>query len=258
VSDEVGSNRIAQAHPGRTAGVIALVAALLLAGVLLLERSGASPVQNLRNISSGQPAKANAAGPVGQTPIVVRPSAPQTRLADASISAAGKSQITDAFAAAEAICPQFLAGTAPTLSTVNYDTTTAKGITSISKVSTTGNFFYWVSIPVASPGTQSFTITQSTTYGATSGDPFFEPASGGKAYDGNCNDLQTTITGGGASVTVGFTAATAGTYIIGLKDSTKSIIGSSPASSTPGFTYGYTFSTTGVSGSTQGLNLTHV
>jgi len=39
---------------------------------------------------------------------------------------------------------------------------------------------------------------------------------------------------------------------------THSVVGSSPASDTPGFSYNYTFSTTGASGSTQGLLLTHV
>jgi len=39
---------------------------------------------------------------------------------------------------------------------------------------------------------------------------------------------------------------------------THRVVGSSPASDTPGFSYNYTFSTTGASGSTQGLLLSHV
>jgi hypothetical protein len=254
MSDEMGSNRVALVHPARRAGVIALVAALLLAGLLLLERSGPSPVRNLRNISTGQPARASATGSVGQSRHLAPRSALPSRLNDASISAAGKSQLTDTAEPGETECSSFLAGTATTVSTVTYDT---KGST-ISKVITPGEFYYWVSIPVGTAGSQSFTITQVTTYTATTGTQYFAVSSGGSAYDGSCTPLATTITGGGASTMVSFTAAAPGTYVIGLKFSTHAVIGSSPASSTPGFSYSYTFSTSGVSGSMQGLSLTHV
>jgi hypothetical protein len=250
----MGSNRVALVHPARRAGVIALVAALLLAGLLLLERSGPSPVRNLRNISTGQPARASATGSVGQSRDLAPRSALPSRLNDASISAAGKSQLTNTAEPGETECSSFLAGTATGVSSVTYDT---KGST-IDKVITPGQFYYWVSIPVTTTGMQSFTITQSTGYSPTTGTPYFATSSGLSAYDGSCNPLTTTPTGGGASTTVGFTASTTGTYVIGVKFSTHAVIGSSPASSAPGFSYNYTFSTTGVSGSTQGLLLTHL
>jgi hypothetical protein len=254
MSDELGSNRIALAHPGRTAGVIALVAALLLAGLLLLERSGSSPVQPLRTISAGQSAPAIASAPAGQG-ASAKPAVLHTTLNGATISGGGASQITDSSGGpAETICTQFTGGTASTLSTVSYDTKSG----TITKVTVPGTFFYWVKVQVSTPGTQSFTVTQSTTYAPTSGTPYFGLQSGGSAYDGSCNPLSTTITGGGASQTVSFQAATAGTYIVGLHFGTHNIIGSSPASDTSGFSYNYTFATTGSSGSTQGLMLTHV
>jgi hypothetical protein len=250
MSDEVGTNRIALDHPARRAAVIAVIAAVLLAGLLLLERSGPSPVHNLRNISSGQAAAASPAGPAVQ-PSSPHPLSPQ--LADASISAAGKSQITDTSLKVESECGAFLAGTATTVSTVTYDTKAG----TITKVLTPGQFLYFVSIPVSTAGPQSFTITQTTNYSPTTGTPFFGLGSGSTALDGNCNSLGTTVTGGGASTTVGFTASAPGTYVIAVKYTTHSVIGSSPASDTPGFSYNYTFSTGGVSGSTQGLQLTH-
>jgi hypothetical protein len=233
--------------------VIALIAALVLAGLLLLERSGPSPVRNLRNISTGQAAQASATGAAGQSHVLAPRSALPTRLNDASISAAGKSQITDVMGNATATCFQFVAGTATTRSTVSYDTKD----TTISKVTVPGAFFYWLSVST-SAGPQTFTVTQSTTYAPMTGTPLFHLTSEGRAFDTSCNMLATTETGGDDSVTVSFTAPTAGTYVFAVEYMTHSIIGSSPASSTPGFSYPYTFSTSGVSGSTQGLMLTHV
>jgi hypothetical protein len=140
------------------------------------------------------------------------------------------------------------------LSTVTYDTSG----TTLSKIGTPGTFLYWVQFQVTSTGDQSFTITQSTTYQPTTGTPIFDLMGGTSAYDGSCQTLATTVTGSGASVTVSFTAAATGSFVIGVKYVTHNIIGSSPASSTPGFTYNYTFTTTGLGGSTQGVLLTHV
>jgi hypothetical protein len=141
-----------------------------------------------------------------------------------------------------------VAGTATTRSTVFYDT---KG-TTISKVTVPGAFFYWLSVST-SAGLQTFTVTQSTTYAPTTGTAFFHLLSEGSAFDTSCNALATTETGGDGSVTVSFTAPTAGTYVFAVEFMTHSIIGSSPAADST-----YTFATTNVSGSTQGLNLTHV
>jgi hypothetical protein len=55
------------------------------------------------------------------------------------------------------------------------------------------------------------------------------------------------------AVTVQFNAPTAGTYIISIKYDSKSIVGN-PAPA-PGTTVHYNFATTGVAGSTQGLDL---
>jgi hypothetical protein len=141
-------------------------------------------------------------------------------------------------------------GTGTTRSTVSYDT---KG-TTISKVTVPGAFFYWVSVSATSAGTQTFTVTQSTTYSPTSGTPLFNLQSEGSAFDTSCNPLATTFTGGDASVTVTFNAPAPGTYVFAVEYMTHSVIGSSPAAGT----YGYTFTTTTVGGSTQGVNLSHV
>jgi hypothetical protein len=252
MSGDVGSNRVVLVHPVRT--VIAVLAALLLLGLLLAERSGSSPVQPLRNISSGQGAGANANGPAGHGPGVAPSSAPQPKLFGATISGGGASQITNTTANGEDTCSQFTGGTATTVSTVSYDTKTG----TITKIPTPGSFWYFVSVQVTTPGTQSFTVTQTTNYAPTTGTPYFSLGGGSSAYDGSCNSLGTTVTGGGASTTVSFSAATAGTYIVSVKFMTHAPLGSSPASDTSGFSYNYTFSTTGASGSTQGLMLTHV
>jgi hypothetical protein len=55
------------------------------------------------------------------------------------------------------------------------------------------------------------------------------------------------------AMTVQFNAPTAGTYIISIKYDSKSIAGLTAPS--PGTTVHYNFATTGVAGSTQGLDL---
>ena len=55
------------------------------------------------------------------------------------------------------------------------------------------------------------------------------------------------------TVTVSFNAPVAGTYIIGIKYDSKSIAGHTAPS--PTTTVHYDFATTGVAGSTQGLDL---
>ena len=113
-------------------------------------------------------------------------------------------------------------------------------------------FFYWVSVTVPA-GNNSFTITQTITTGNFTGK--FDFASGSNVFNSNCNSVSDTITQNSATgaVTVNFNAPTAGTYIIGVKYDSKSIAGV-PAPS-PGTTVHYDFATTGVAGSTQGLDL---
>jgi hypothetical protein len=234
--------------------ILVVVAALLLLGLLLAERTGPSPVQHLRSISSGQPATApSASGSAGQSG-VVHPLAAPSRLANADPSGiTGRSQITSG----DFTCNQFNAGTATTLSSILYKT---KG-TTISDVNQ-GAMWYWLSFST-SAGQQSLTITQATNYAPSPpANGFFVQGGGTSAFDSNCNSLATSASGGTAgnpTVTVSFTAPAAGTYIIRVKlQAGRTIVGSSPASTTSGFSYNYTFATTDVSGSTQGLMLTHV
>ena len=229
-------------------GAILLAAGFVLyGGLLVLERSGPSPVQRVAESPAPRSVVA-ASGPVGQATIFG-----QTPKFTATISgAAPVSQITTTGGGgSEVICQQFIAGTASTLSTVVYDT---NGMT-ISKVITPGQFWYWVNVQ-ASAGPQSFTITQTTTYTPMTGNPFFLLGGGTAVFDGSCNSVAASTSGGTAAnpnVTVSFTAPSAGSFNIAVKEMTHSIIGSSPASTT----YTYTFATTGVGGSTQTLSLTH-
>jgi hypothetical protein len=230
---------------------VAIVITLLWFGLLLGERSGSSPVRHLGSSPAHQPAHATNA-PGGRSTLLKA-----TAFAATISGGGGHSQITDTGAKAEVLCQEFNAGTATTVSQVVYDTNNAAAI---SKILTPGQFFYWVTVNATSAGTQNFTITETTTYAPTTGTPYFLLGSGTSAYDANCNPLGTTTSGGTASnpsVTVTFTAPAPGPYEIGVKFGTHSVIGSSPASTTSGFSYNYTFSTTGVTGSTQGLQLTH-
>jgi hypothetical protein len=123
-------------------------------------------------------------------------------------------------------------------------------------------FFYFVKVTVTTGGSQSFAITQSTTYTPTTGTQYFAVTPGSAVYDSGCNVIAQipegapTVSGGVATTTVTFSGAP-GTYFIGLKYSAKSIVGSGPANTTPGFSYPYTIQTSGVAGSAQGLNLVH-
>src|SRR6266478_3833007 len=96
-------------------------------------------------------------------------------------------------------------------------------------------------------------ITPTITTGNFTG--LFNFTSGSSAYNPNCGNVSTTITQDPTTfaVTVKFNAPTAGTYIIGVKYDSKSIVGL-PAPS-PGTTVHYDFATTGVPGSTSGLDL---
>ena len=146
-------------------------------------------------------------------------------------------------------CSQFSNGTAQTLANLNYS---VGNDGKIKQNVTPGVFFYWVKVTVPA-GNNSFTITQTITTGNFTG--LFNFASGSSAYNPNCGNLSTTITQDPTTfaVTVQFNAPTAGTYIIGVKYDSKSIVGL-PAPS-PGTTVHYDFATTGVPGSTSGLDL---
>jgi hypothetical protein len=144
-------------------------------------------------------------------------------------------------------CSQFANGTATTLGSLNYSVAGGK----IKNNVTPGVFFYWVAV-TAPAGSNTFTITQTVTTGNSPG--IFNFASGSSVFTSNCNSLSETITQNTTTgaVTVAFNAPTAGTYIIGIKYDSKSIVGAT-APNPP--TVNYAFETTGVSGSISGLNL---
>jgi hypothetical protein len=145
-------------------------------------------------------------------------------------------------------CREFANGTAETLLNLSYSVNNGK----IKNNVTPGVFFYWVSVTVPA-GNNNITITQTITTGNFTG--LFNFASGSNVFNSNCNSVSDTITQNPTTgaVTVQFNAPTAGTYIIGIKYDSKSIVGD-PAPS-PGTTVHYDFATTGVPGSTSGLDL---
>ena len=145
-------------------------------------------------------------------------------------------------------CNEFRNGTAETLANLNYSVSNGK----IAQNVTPGVFFYWTKVTVPA-GNNVFTVTESITTGNFS-TPFLL-GGGSNVFDLNCNGVSETITQNTTTgtVTVTVNAPTAGTYIISLKYSSKSIAGA-PAPS-PGTTVHYDFATTGVPGSTSGLDL---
>ena len=142
-------------------------------------------------------------------------------------------------------CSQFANGSAQTLATLNYSVSGGK----IKNNVTPGVFFYWVSV-TAPAGNNTFTITQTITTGNFS--TFFDMASGSSVFSSNCGSVSDTITQNGNTTTVSFNAPTAGTYIIGVKYDSKSVVGATAPNPT---TVHYDYATTGVPGSTSGLNL---
>jgi hypothetical protein len=80
--------------------------------------------------------------------------------------------------------------------------------------------------------------------------PVFRPMS--KVFDSNCHDVHGMFMQNGGTVTVTFNAPAAGTYYIQLKYKTNSV-NHEPAPSPT--TVHYEFMTTGVPGSTSGLDL---
>jgi uncharacterized repeat protein (TIGR01451 family) len=143
-------------------------------------------------------------------------------------------------------CGQFNAGTSATLSQLNYAIKAGK----LSAVNP-GVFFYWIKV-TATAGANTFTVNQSQ---SDTFPRFFDQASGTAVYNSGCNkvSVQNITTSSAGVTTVTFTAPTAGTYIIGIKYSSKSVEGfGAPAGDVI-----YTFATGGVSGSSQNITLKH-
>ena len=145
-------------------------------------------------------------------------------------------------------CSQFRNGTAQTLFNLNYSVSGGKVKNNVNP----GVFFYWVSVTVAGNGSHSITITQTIQPGNTFTCKF-NFTSGSSVFDSNCNSVPDTITqdAGTGAVTAQWTGP-AGTYIIGIKYDSKSIVGCTAPNPT---TVHYDFVTTGVPGSTQTLDL---
>jgi Bacterial pre-peptidase C-terminal domain len=143
-------------------------------------------------------------------------------------------------------CTEFNNGTAETLSSLSYSVKSGK----ISQVAP-GVFFYWVKVTVPA-GNNVFTITEAITTGNFS--TKFALANGGNnVFNSSCTAQSETITQDpDGTVHVSFNAPTAGTYIISLKYDSGSVKGAAAPSPT---TVHYNFSTTGVPGSTSGIDL---
>jgi len=148
-------------------------------------------------------------------------------------------------------CQDFAGGTAQTLDTLNYSV--RNGV--IHQVNP-GVFFYWVKV-TAPAGNNTFVVNQSITTGNFN--TLFAIASGSNVFNSSCtsvngtftqSDINNTTTG---TVTVTFNATTAGIYYIGIKFSPSSV--KNKTAPAPTTTVRYRFSTTGVPGSTQRLNL---
>jgi hypothetical protein len=144
-------------------------------------------------------------------------------------------------------CTEFVNGTAETLASLLYSVKNGK----INQVAP-GVFFYWLEVTVPA-GNNIFTITEAITTGNFT--TKFALANGGNnVFNSSCVAQSETITQNTTTgtVTVSFNAPTAGTYIISLKYDTGSVKGATAPTPT---TVHYNFSTTGVPGSTQGIDL---
>lgn len=146
-------------------------------------------------------------------------------------------------------CSEFSGGTAQTLSSVQY--TVRNGVI---RQENPGVFYYWVKV-TAPDGNNTFVVNQSITTGNFS--TLFAIASGSVVYNSSCTNVhgtftQSPINATSGTVTVRFNTPTAGTYYIAIKFSTSSVTGKTAP--TPS-TVGYTYSATGVPGSTSSLNL---
>jgi CSLREA domain-containing protein len=151
------------------------------------------------------------------------------------------SQITPA----AATCAEFNAGTSVTLSQVNYTVANGK----IHQVDP-GAFYYWVKVPAVA-GSNTFTINQAITTGNF--DSHFFNQAAAQVYSPNCVKVRNAVISTSAGVTtVTFSAASAGTYIIGIKYnawSVKSFTAPSPT------TVHYTFQLDALATSLKGLDL---
>jgi hypothetical protein len=162
---------------------------------------------------------------------------------------------TAKIAPTETTCAQYKAGTAATLSTVNYSV-------SGGKISGTnpGVFFYFMQLNAPS-ASFDITVTQSTN--SSSGSLFHvlnDSAGQVNLFDANCNSssLGTVTSTSPNAVTIHVTGATAGQLlIVAVKYQTKSLIDTNaPSPANPTYTFATKLGTTTIIGSAQGLTLT--
>ena len=146
----------------------------------------------------------------------------------------------------ETKCNKFRDGGAQTLSSVSY---AVDGQGKIKDVKPDA-FLYWVAVTVPA-GNNAFTVAQTITTGNFN-TLFGMDKPKSKVFDSNCRDVHGMFTQNGGTVTVTFNAAAAGTYYIQLQYKTDSV-NHKPAPSPT--TVHYEFMTTGVPGSTSGLDL---
>ena len=110
-------------------------------------------------------------------------------------------------------------------------------------------FYYWVKV-TAVAGSNTFTINQAITTGNF--DSHFFNHSAGQVFTSGCVKRSSTISTSAGVTTVTFTAASAGTYVIGIKYngwSIKSFTAPSPT------TVHYTFQLDALAASLKGLDL---
>jgi hypothetical protein len=109
-------------------------------------------------------------------------------------------------------------------------------------------FLYWVTVTVPA-GSNTFQITEMITTGNFN---TLFVLGGNNVYNSNCGTVHRTVTQSGGTVTVTFTAPTAGTYFIQIKFNANTV-NNKPAPNPS--TVHYEFTTMGVFDSTQGLDL---
>jgi uncharacterized repeat protein (TIGR01451 family) len=149
-------------------------------------------------------------------------------------------------------CAQFSSGNAQTLDTVNYSV----GSNSKTKDVKPGKLMYWVKVS-APAGSNTFIVNQAITTGnfntqfkLDGGSNVFK--SGDCKATGGVNFKQSATNAMTSTITVKFNAPTAGVYYIEIKFQTGNL--SDDPAPAPGTTVHYDFSTSGVAGSTSGVN----
>ena len=197
-------------------------------------------VYYVRVSPSGAPTPTPTATPTASPTPTATPTATATATPTPTASPTVVSQIT----VKNATCSQFRSGAAQTLGSLSY-IVDSHGLV---KNTQPDAFLYWAAVTVPA-GNNTFTITQTITTGNFS---TLFTLGGSNVYNSNCGSAHRTVTQSGGTVTVTFTAPTAGTYFIQIKYNANSV-NNKPAP-TPS-TVHYEFTTTGVPDSTRGIDL---